>query len=118
MKPQPELALVSTLDQDDSLLKSLVAQLLEYGIFFTGLEEQRVSDTVPEDLEAHRALVLTGEAFDAIIPATCSALKEVGPDWIAPAHCTGWRAVHALAAAMPEAFIQSCVGTRFELRSG
>ena len=61
---------------------------------------------------------LGGEAFDAIIPATCSALTEIGPDWISPAHCTGWRAVHALAAAMPEAFIQSCVGTRFELRAG
>ena len=61
---------------------------------------------------------LGGEAFDAIIPATCAALVETGPDWISPGHCTGWRAVHALAAAMPGAFIQGCVGTRFELRAG
>jgi 7,8-dihydropterin-6-yl-methyl-4-(beta-D-ribofuranosyl)aminobenzene 5'-phosphate synthase len=31
-----------------------------------------------------------------------------------PAHCTGWRATHALAARFPEAFIQNSVGTRFE----
>jgi 7,8-dihydropterin-6-yl-methyl-4-(beta-D-ribofuranosyl)aminobenzene 5'-phosphate synthase len=31
-----------------------------------------------------------------------------------PAHCTGWRATHALAARFPEALIQNSVGTRFE----
>jgi len=61
---------------------------------------------------------LSGRAFEGIIPATCAALVEIGPDWISPGHCTGWRAVHALAAAMPEAFVQSSVGTRFELRGG
>jgi 7,8-dihydropterin-6-yl-methyl-4-(beta-D-ribofuranosyl)aminobenzene 5'-phosphate synthase len=28
-----------------------------------------------------------------------------------PAHCTGWKAVHVLAQAMPEAFVQPAVGT-------
>jgi 7,8-dihydropterin-6-yl-methyl-4-(beta-D-ribofuranosyl)aminobenzene 5'-phosphate synthase len=31
-----------------------------------------------------------------------------------PCHCTGWRAIHAIAAAYPDAFIQNSVGTRFE----
>ena len=31
-----------------------------------------------------------------------------------PCHCTGWRAIHALAARFPDAFIQNSVGTRFE----
>jgi 7,8-dihydropterin-6-yl-methyl-4-(beta-D-ribofuranosyl)aminobenzene 5'-phosphate synthase len=58
---------------------------------------------------------LNGPAFEPIIPATCAALLEVAPRVLVPAHCTGWRATHALAAAMPDAFIQNSVGTRFEL---
>jgi metal-dependent hydrolase (beta-lactamase superfamily II) len=32
-----------------------------------------------------------------------------------PTHCTGFPAMATLAAEMPDAFIQSTVGTRFEL---
>lgn len=46
---------------------------------------------------------------------TCQALAQLGPDVIVPAHCTGFPALAMLAAVMPEAFIQSAVGTRFEL---
>ena len=58
---------------------------------------------------------LNGPLFEPIIAATCKALEELAPQVIVPAHCTGWRAVHALAASFPEAFIQNSVGTRFEL---
>lgn len=58
---------------------------------------------------------LNGPLFEPIIPATCAALAELSPEVIVPAHCTGWRAVHALAAQFPDAFIQNSVGTRFEL---
>ena len=58
---------------------------------------------------------LRGPVFDPIIPATCEALAAFVPDVVVPAHCTGWRAVHALAATLPDAFIQNSVGTRFEL---
>jgi len=58
---------------------------------------------------------LNGPLFEPIIPATCRALMEMVPAVIVPAHCTGWRATHALAAAFPDAFIQNSVGTRFEL---
>lgn len=54
---------------------------------------------------------LTGALFEPIIPATVAALKEASPRLIVPAHCTGWRAVHAIAAEMPEAFVQNSVGT-------
>jgi hypothetical protein len=37
------------------------------------------------------------------------------PDLIVPAHCTGWRAQHRLAASLPEAFIPNAVGTTFAL---
>jgi 7,8-dihydropterin-6-yl-methyl-4-(beta-D-ribofuranosyl)aminobenzene 5'-phosphate synthase len=58
---------------------------------------------------------LNGPLFEPIIPATCHALAEMAPAVIVPAHCTGWRATHALATAFPDAFIQNSVGTRFEL---
>ena len=56
-----------------------------------------------------------GYPFDAIIPNVCDALADLDPQVIVPAHCTGWKAVHALAARFPNAFIQNSVGTRFEL---
>jgi 7,8-dihydropterin-6-yl-methyl-4-(beta-D-ribofuranosyl)aminobenzene 5'-phosphate synthase len=57
---------------------------------------------------------LSGPLFEKIIPPTCDALAELALDYLVPSHCTGWRAIHALAARFPDAFIQNSVGTRFE----
>jgi 7,8-dihydropterin-6-yl-methyl-4-(beta-D-ribofuranosyl)aminobenzene 5'-phosphate synthase len=58
---------------------------------------------------------LTGPAFEPIIEPTVAALRDLSPDVIVPAHCTGWRAQHRLAAALPSAFIPNAVGTTFTL---
>ena len=58
---------------------------------------------------------LGGPLFEPLIPNVCEALAALTPAVIVPAHCTGWRATHALAAAFPDAFIQNSVGTRYEL---
>jgi 7,8-dihydropterin-6-yl-methyl-4-(beta-D-ribofuranosyl)aminobenzene 5'-phosphate synthase len=58
---------------------------------------------------------LSGRLFEPIIAPTCDGLAALAPDVIVPAHCTGWRATHALAARFPDAFIPNSVGTRFEL---
>ena len=58
---------------------------------------------------------LGGPLFEPVIPPIVRALAEMAPAVIVPAHCTGWRATHALAAALPESFVQNSVGTRFEL---
>jgi 7,8-dihydropterin-6-yl-methyl-4-(beta-D-ribofuranosyl)aminobenzene 5'-phosphate synthase len=58
---------------------------------------------------------LTGALFEQIIPPTVAALKELSPAVIVPAHCTGWKAIHALARELPEAFVPNSVGTRFLL---
>ena len=58
---------------------------------------------------------LTGPVFEPIIPTVVETLREFASQYIVPAHCTGWRATHALAAAFPEASIQNSVGTRYEL---
>ena len=57
---------------------------------------------------------LSGPAFEPVIAPTCDALAAFAPDHLVPTHCTGWRATHALAARFPDAFLQNCVGTRFE----
>ncbi len=61
---------------------------------------------------------LTGPLFEPRIDATCQALRDLAPEVLVPAHCTGRRATQALAARLPEAFIQNSVGTTFELAGG
>jgi 7,8-dihydropterin-6-yl-methyl-4-(beta-D-ribofuranosyl)aminobenzene 5'-phosphate synthase len=58
---------------------------------------------------------LSGPLFESIIAPTVAALKEVNPELVVPAHCTGWKAVHAIARELPHAFVQNSVGTRFVL---
>jgi 7,8-dihydropterin-6-yl-methyl-4-(beta-D-ribofuranosyl)aminobenzene 5'-phosphate synthase len=56
-------------------------------------------------------LHLTGGLFEARIGPTVDALRAAGVGRVLPAHCSGWKAVHAIAGAMPEAFVQCAVGT-------
>ena len=58
---------------------------------------------------------LSGPAFEPIIGPTTAALTELAPELIVPSHCTGWRAQHALAAALPAAWVQASVGTSYTL---
>jgi 7,8-dihydropterin-6-yl-methyl-4-(beta-D-ribofuranosyl)aminobenzene 5'-phosphate synthase len=58
---------------------------------------------------------LTGAVFEPLIAPTVAALKEINPALIVPAHCTGWKATHALARDLPQAFVPNSVGTRFIL---
>ncbi len=57
-------------------------------------------------------LHLSGGLFEAIIPRTLDELAGIGPAVVVPGHCTGWRATHLLAAKLPEAYVQTSVGTR------
>ena len=60
---------------------------------------------------------LTGGIFERIIPRTLDELAALAPAAIVPGHCTGWKAIHAIALRMPEAYVQTSVGTRLEFRS-
>lgn len=50
-----------------------------------------------------------------LIRATSRALAAFAPEVLVPAHCTDLPALMTLASDMPDAFIQSAVGTRFDL---
>ena len=56
-------------------------------------------------------LHLTGPAFEPVIEPTVTALSELAPDLILPAHCTGWRAQLRLAETLPAAYVPNAVGT-------
>jgi 7,8-dihydropterin-6-yl-methyl-4-(beta-D-ribofuranosyl)aminobenzene 5'-phosphate synthase len=58
---------------------------------------------------------LSGPAFEPIIEPTVAAFTDMAPDLLVPAHCTGWKAQHRLAAALPGAFVPNAVGTSFTL---
>ena len=58
---------------------------------------------------------LTGPLFEPVIGDTVTALEQLAPEVIVPAHCTGWKATHAIARRLPGAFIQNSVGTTFHL---
>jgi 7,8-dihydropterin-6-yl-methyl-4-(beta-D-ribofuranosyl)aminobenzene 5'-phosphate synthase len=60
-------------------------------------------------------LHLSGPAFEPVIPPTIAALTELAPAMVVPAHCTGWRAQHALAAALPDAWIFGSSGSTYRV---
>jgi len=55
---------------------------------------------------------LSGGIFEPIISRTIAELVAIGPDIIVPGHCTGWKATHELARQLPDAYVQTSVGTR------
>jgi 7,8-dihydropterin-6-yl-methyl-4-(beta-D-ribofuranosyl)aminobenzene 5'-phosphate synthase len=53
--------------------------------------------------------------FEPVVAPTVDALTALAPKMIVPAHCTGLSAQRALATAMPGAFVQSSVGSRYTI---
>lgn len=58
---------------------------------------------------------LGGPLFEHAVRPTVEAMQKFAPTLVVPAHCTGVKAVHAIAAALPDAFVQNSVGTRYLL---
>ena len=56
---------------------------------------------------------LTGQAFEPIIGPTIEAMKKIGPDYVVPMHCTGWKAINQFATEMPGQFLLNSVGTTY-----
>jgi 7,8-dihydropterin-6-yl-methyl-4-(beta-D-ribofuranosyl)aminobenzene 5'-phosphate synthase len=58
---------------------------------------------------------LNGPVFEPLIPRVLDDLAALSPGYLVPAHCTGWRAQHAMAARFPQAYVPNSVGTSFYL---
>ncbi len=63
-------------------------------------------------------LHLSGATFESIIPQTVGELARIRPTVIVPGHCTGWRATHELARLLPEAYVQTSLGTTLRFGGG
>ncbi|MBU2647189.1 MBL fold metallo-hydrolase [bacterium] len=55
---------------------------------------------------------LTGKENAAMIEPTAKALKEIGPQYVIPTHCTGRNAGMRIQAAMPDQYLLNMSGTR------
>jgi 7,8-dihydropterin-6-yl-methyl-4-(beta-D-ribofuranosyl)aminobenzene 5'-phosphate synthase len=60
-------------------------------------------------------LHLSGPAFEPVIGPTVDALVAMAPSLVVPGHCTGWRAQHALAAALPNAWTAGSSGSSYRI---
>ncbi len=58
---------------------------------------------------------LNGPLFEPLIPRVLADLSAMSPAVVVPAHCTGWRARHAMSATFGGAYVPNTVGTRFDL---
>ena len=59
-----------------------------------------------------------GGVMERIIPDTVEGLRPFRINHIITGHCTGWRALHALADAFGDAVSQSAVGTKYSFDAG
>ncbi len=56
---------------------------------------------------------LNGPAFEPIIGPTIEEMKKIGPQYVVPMHCTGWKAINQFAREMPGQFLLNSVGTTY-----
>jgi 7,8-dihydropterin-6-yl-methyl-4-(beta-D-ribofuranosyl)aminobenzene 5'-phosphate synthase len=58
---------------------------------------------------------LAGRDNENRIEPTVKELQRINPLFIAPSHCTGWKAIRAIAEALPDAFVWNSVGNLYTL---
>jgi 7,8-dihydropterin-6-yl-methyl-4-(beta-D-ribofuranosyl)aminobenzene 5'-phosphate synthase len=56
---------------------------------------------------------LSGPIFEPIVGQTIQEMKKIGPAFVVPMHCTGWKAINQFAKEMPEQFVLNSVGTTY-----
>ncbi|MCF7549669.1 MBL fold metallo-hydrolase [Pseudonocardia sp. WMMC193] len=60
-------------------------------------------------------LHLGGAHVEPVIAPTVAALRALAPAVVVGGHCTGWKAQHALAAALPDAYLPPSAGSTYRL---
>ena len=58
---------------------------------------------------------LAGKTFENRIQPTIEELQRINPELIVASHCTGWKAVCAMAKTFPEAFVWNSVGNLYKI---
>ena len=105
--------------------RMLVAHVRDLGlIVFSACSHAGIVNVCTEvrnlfpDIPIHCVMggLASGRRHGAIIPAHRRGLRPFGIKYIITGHCTGWRALHALANAFGDGVSQSAVGTSLYLR--
>jgi 7,8-dihydropterin-6-yl-methyl-4-(beta-D-ribofuranosyl)aminobenzene 5'-phosphate synthase len=116
--------------QPDPLLmdeRMLVAHVRDLGlIVFSACSHAGIVNVCTDvrrrfpDIPIHCAMggLHLGGVMERIIPQTVDGLRPFAIGHIITGHCTGWRALHALANAFGDAVSQSAVGTRYTFAAG
>jgi 7,8-dihydropterin-6-yl-methyl-4-(beta-D-ribofuranosyl)aminobenzene 5'-phosphate synthase len=106
--------------------RMLVAHVRDLGlIVFSACSHAGIVNVCTEvkrlfpDLPIHAVMggLHLGGVMERIIPETVEALKPFDIGCIITGHCTGWRALHALADAFGDRVSQSAVGTRYVFKA-
>ena len=58
---------------------------------------------------------LAGKGFEEKIEPSIKELARINPELIVPSHCTGWRAMFAIAKSLPNSFVWNSVGNFYRL---
>jgi len=82
------------------------------GIINTIKHAQKASGT-PKIHAVLGGFHLTGPMMEPVIGLTIGEIKKIGPEYVVPTHCTGWRAINQFAKEMPGQFILNTVGTTY-----
>jgi len=88
----------------------IIAGCSHAGIINTILYAQKITG-IQEVYAAMGGFHLSGPFFEKIIQETIEEFRKIGPKVLSPMHCTGWKAIHEIAGAFPEAFILNSVGS-------
>lgn len=80
-----------------------IINTVEYAREITGIKEVHV---------IMGGFHLTGPAFEPIIDDTVKSIKQIGPNYVIPTHCTGRKAILAIEKAMPGQFLVNMSGTK------
>jgi 7,8-dihydropterin-6-yl-methyl-4-(beta-D-ribofuranosyl)aminobenzene 5'-phosphate synthase len=84
------------------------------GIINTILYGQRISGITKTDA-IMGGFHLAGKENEKRIDQTVEELARISPKLIVPSHCTGWRAMCAIAKTIPDAFVWNSVGNLYKL---
>ena len=102
--------------------RSLAVRVKDRGVFvFSACSHAGIVNVLTHARATHEGLPLYGAmgglhlsgSTEPIIPDTVADLKRFGLGFLAPGHCTGWRAMSHLAREIPEPLAPSAVGKRY-----
>lgn len=83
----------------------------------TTLFENHVDMTIPSGGPIERLPAQAGQKVVSNLLVGERRMPFVGGHGLSPAHCTGYRAAHAVYQARPDAFVQNTVGTRITMKA-